>query len=162
MSVAKRLKDYLEEQGVWYEVIEHPATHSALETAEILHVSGKEMAKVVMIKDGPEDVMAVLPSSLKVDVGRIQEVLGHQGNQRVRLATEAEFTALFPDCEVGMMPPFGNLYGLDVLVDAALTDDEEIVFPAGTAREAIRMRYDDFERLVVPRVVDFGTRAVQH
>jgi Ala-tRNA(Pro) deacylase len=120
------------------------------------------MAKVVMIKDGPEDVMAVLPSSLKVDVGRIQEVLGHQGNQRVRLATEAEFTALFPDCEVGMMPPFGNLYGLDVLVDAALTDDEEIVFPAGTAREAIRMRYDDFERLVVPRVVDFGTRAVQH
>jgi Ala-tRNA(Pro) deacylase len=99
----------------------------------------------------------VLPASLKVDVLRIQEVLGHSWNHRIRLATESEFAKLFPDCEVGMMPPFGNLYGLDVLVDSSLTEDDEIVFPAGNSRESIRMRYDDYEGLVVPRVVDFGS-----
>jgi Ala-tRNA(Pro) deacylase len=160
MTMTRRLKEYLDENGVKYEVIAHPSTHSAPETAETLHVPGKEVAKVVMIKDGPENVMTVLPASLMVDLPRIQEVLGRDWNRRIRLATEAEFAELFPDCEVGMMPPFGNLYGLDVLVDAALTEDEDIIFPAGNSREAIRMKYDDFERLVVPRVVDFGTRPV--
>lgn len=161
MSMAKRLKTYLDDQGVSYEVFHHPSTHSAQETAEVLHVPGREMAKVVMLKDDSDDLMAVLPSSLKVDVFRIQEVLGHEEDRRVRLATEAEIAALFPDCEVGMMPPFGNLYGLDVVVDAALTMDEEIVFPAGTSREAIRMKYDDYERLVLPRVVEFGANPVK-
>jgi Ala-tRNA(Pro) deacylase len=157
MSVTKRLKEYLDENDVEYEVIEHPPTLSAPATAEALHIPGKTVAKVVMIKDGPDDVMTVLPASLKVDVLRIQEVLGHRWNHRIRLATESEFAKLFPDCEVGMMPPFGNLYGLDVLVDSSLTEDDEIVFPAGNSRESIRMRYDDYERLVVPRVVDFGS-----
>ncbi|MFZ5875650.1 MAG: aminoacyl-tRNA deacylase [Nitrospirota bacterium] len=157
MSVTKRLKDYLDENGVQYEIIQHAPTLSAPATAEALHVPGRTVAKVVMIKDGPDDVMTVLPASLKVDVLRIQEVLGHRWNHRIRLATESEFAKVFPDCEVGMMPPFGNLYGLDVLVDSSLTEDEEIVFPAGNARESIRMSYDDFERLVVPRVVDFGS-----
>jgi Ala-tRNA(Pro) deacylase len=157
MSVTKRLKDYLDENGAWYDVIAHPPTLSAPATAEVLHIPGRAVAKVVMIKDGPDDVMTVLPASLKVDVLRIQEVLGHRWNHRIRLATESEFAKLFPDCEVGMMSPFGNLYGLDVLVDSSLTEDEEIVFPAGNACESIRMRYDDYERLVVPRVVDFGS-----
>lgn len=160
MSVTKRLKDYLDDNGVKYEVIQHPPTESAPATAEALHVPGKTVAKVVIIKDGADDVMAVLPANLKVDVLRIQEVLGHQRGHRIRLATESEFAKLFPDCELGMMPPFGNLYGLDVLVDCSLTDDEEIVFPAGNSREAIRMPYDDYERLVLPRVVDFGSRLV--
>jgi Ala-tRNA(Pro) deacylase len=160
MGVTKRLKDYLDENGVKYEVIEHPPTLSAPATAEVLHVPGRSVAKVVMIKDGPDDVMTVLPASLKVDVLRIQEVLGHSWNHRIRLATESEFAKLFPDCEVGMMPPFGNLYGLDVLVDSSLTEDDEIVFPAGNSRESIRMRYDDYEGLVVPRVVDFGSNVL--
>lgn len=160
MSVTKRLKDYLDENQVRYEVIAHSPTESAPATAEALHVPGKTVAKVVMIKEGGDDVMAVLPANLKVDVLRIQEVLGRQPGRRIRLATESEFAKLFPDCEVGMMPPFGNLYGLDVLVDSSLTEDEEIVFPAGNSRESIRMPYDDYERLVVPRVVDFGSRLV--
>jgi Ala-tRNA(Pro) deacylase len=160
MSVTKRLKDYLDENGVRYEVIPHPPTQSAPATAEALHVPGKTVAKVVMIKDGPDDVMAVLPANLKVDVLRIQEVLSHHRNHWVRLATESEFAKLFPDCEVGMMPPFGNLYGLDVLVDSSLTEDEAIVFPAGNSKESIRMLYDDYERLVVPRVVEFGSRVL--
>jgi Ala-tRNA(Pro) deacylase len=117
------------------------------------------MAKVVMLKDGADDLMAVLPSTFKLDLHRLREVLS---SQTIRLATEEEMAQVFPDCEVGMMPPFGNLYGLDVLVDGVLTEDEEIVFPAGTAREAIKMGYDDFEELVVPRVVEFSDREVKY
>lgn len=160
MSVTKRLKDYLDENGVRYEVIEHRPTESAPATAEALHIPGKTVAKVVMIKDGADDVMAVLPANLKVDVLRMQEVVSRHWNHRVRLATESEFAKLFPDCEVGMMPPFGNLYGLDVVVDSSLTEDDEIVFPAGNSKESIRMSYDDYERLVLPRVVEFGSRLV--
>jgi len=161
MSVTERVKRYLDDNGVAYDVIAHPAAYSAPATAEAVHVPGRMLAKVVMIKDGPEDVMAVLPSTLYVDIVRLRDTLGHEWS-RIRLATEQEFAAVFPDCEVGMMPPFGNLYGLPVLVDASLTEDEEIVFPAGNAREAIRMRYDDFERLVLPRVVDISTHPAGH
>jgi Ala-tRNA(Pro) deacylase len=159
MTVLRRLKAYLDENEVKYEVLVHPETYRAPATAEALHVPGKEMAKVVMLKDGGDDLMAVLPSTFKLDLHRLREVLS---SQTIRLATEEEMAQVFPDCEVGMMPPFGNLYGLDVLVDGVLTEDEEIVFPAGTAREAIKMGYDDFEELVVPRVVEFSDREVKY
>ena len=159
MTVLRRLKAYLDENEVKYEVLVHPETYRAPATAEALHVPGKEMAKVVMLKDGADDLMAVLPSTFKLDLHRLREVLS---SQTIRLATEEEMAQVFPDCEVGMMPPFGNLYGLDVLVDGVLTEDEEIVFPAGTAREAIKMGYDDFEELVVPRIVEFSDREVKY
>lgn len=159
MTVLRRLKAYLDENEVEYEVLVHPETYRAPATAEALHVPGKEMAKVVMLKDGADDLMAVLPSTFKLDLHRLREVLS---SQTIRLATEEEMAQVFPDCEVGMMPPFGNLYGLDVLVDGILTEDEEIVFPAGTAREAIKMGYGDFEELVVPRVVEFSDREVKY
>ncbi len=159
MTVLRRLKAYLDENRVEYEVLVHPETFRAPATAEALHVPGKEMAKVVVLRDGPDYVMAVLPSTFKLDLHRLREVLG---SPTIRLAREDEIADLFPDCEIGMMPPFGNLYGLDVLVDGILTEDEDVVFPAGTAREAIKMRYDDFEELVVPRVVEFSDREVKY
>jgi Ala-tRNA(Pro) deacylase len=152
MSVARKLKAYLDGEKVNYEVLSHSESITALETAESLHVPGKQLAKVIMVKVGEGMVMTVLPSNWKVDLNQLKDVFR---TSHVQLATEEEFQALFPDCEVGGMPPFGNLYGLDVHVDRSLTEDEEIVFHAGTHHEAIKMRYEDFANLVKPAVEDF-------
>ena len=152
MTISRKLKEYLDGQNVHYEVLTHQEAFTASETAQTLHVPGKELAKVIMVKVENRYVMLVMPSTWKVDLKRLKEVF--QANQ-VRLATEEEFKELFPDCEVGAMPPFGNLYGLEEYVDRSLTEDEEIVFQAGTHREAIRMRYQDFATLVSPTVEEF-------
>ena len=110
------------------------------------------MAKVVIMKVDKRFVMTVLPASWNVDLYRLRTVFA---TQSVRLATEDEITGLFPDCELGAMPPFGNLYKLPVYVDQSLTEDEEIVFQAGTHLDAIRMRYWDFAALVFPVVAEF-------
>ena len=130
----------------------HQEAYTAPEIAHALHVSGKELAKVVMVKVGERFVMTVLPSNLRLDLKRLKEVFG---TSQVRLATEEEFKGLFPDCQVGTMPPFGNLYGLEVYVDQALTADEEIVFQAGSYVVAMKLRYQDFANLVHPSVVEF-------
>ena len=152
MTVLRRLKDYLDREKVPYEVLAHQAAYTAPEIAHELHVPGKELAKVVMVKVDDRFVMTVLPSTWKVDLKRLKEVFR---TSHVRLATEEEFKGLFPDCDIGAMPPFGNLYGLEVYVDRSLTEDHEIVFQAGTHREAIRMRYQDFANLVGPTVEEF-------
>ena len=149
MTILRRLKDYLESQKVHYEVLAHEEAYTATTIAHALHVPGKELAKVVIVKIGDRFVMTVLPSTWKVDLKRLKEVFR---TSHVQLATEEEFKGLFPDCDIGAMPPFGNLYGLEVYVDRSLTEDEEIVFQAGTHREAIRMRYEDFVNLVGPTV----------
>ena len=149
MTILRRLKDYLESQKVHYEVLAHEEAYTATTIAHALHVPGKELAKVVIVKIGDRFVMTVLPSTWKVDLKRLKEVFR---TNHVGLATEEEFKGLFPDCDIGAMPPFGNLYGLEVYVDRSLTEDEEIVFQAGTHREAIRMRYQDFATLVGPAV----------
>jgi Ala-tRNA(Pro) deacylase len=110
------------------------------------------MAKVVIVKVGKQFVMTVLPASSQVDLHRLKDVFM---TNHVRLATEEEFKDLFPDCELGAMPPFGTLYGLPVFVDHLLTEDDTIVFQAGTHSEAIRMRYMDFAALVFPVVEEF-------
>ena len=110
------------------------------------------LAKVVIIKADDRFVMGVLPSNYKVDFERLSDVLG---GEHVRLATEGEFQELFPDCGVGAMPPFGNLYGLEVFVDESLAEDEEIVFQAGTHLRVIKLRYQDFADLVHPKVTNF-------
>lgn len=152
MTMLRRLEEYLDSLNIQYEVLTHPVAYTAPEIAHALHVSGKMLAKVVMIKAGDGFVMAVLPSNWNVDLKRLKEVLG---TPHVRLASEDEFTGLFPDCEVGTMPPFGNLYGLAVYVDRALTEDPEILFQAGTHYEVVKMRYQDFENLVRPMVAEF-------
>lgn len=152
MMVLQRLQEYLDANHVPYEVLGHETAYTAPEIAHTLHVSGKLLAKVVMIKADERFVMAVLPSNWKIDFNRLKEVLG---SSRVRLAAEDEFKGLFPDCKIGTMPPFGNLYGIEVYVDQLLTEDETIVFQAGTHVGAVKLRYEDFANLVHPKVAEF-------
>src|SRR5215510_8264038 len=153
MSVAAKLKECLDGNKVNYDVLTHPQVFTAQDVAAAMHVSGNELAKSVVVKAGDGFVLAVLPASRKVDEKRFQQVVGAK---EVRMAHESEFASLFPGCDLGAMPPFGNLYGVDVYVDRSLTQDDEIVFNAGTHVEAIRMKYKDFERLVSPKVGDFA------
>lgn len=152
MSIAATLKDYLDENDIKYTLITHSQAFTAQELAASMHVPGRELAKVVIVKLDDRPAMAVLPAHHQIDFARLTEATG---TQRAELASEDEFKSLFPDCEIGAMPPFGNLYGLPVYVARPLTEDEEIVFNAGTHREAIRMKEADFERLVKPTIADF-------
>ncbi len=152
MSIARTLKAFLDRERVHYDVLPHPEAFRAADIALTLHTPEKEMAKVVIVKVEERFVMTVLPASWQIDLHRLREVFL---TRQVRLATEDEFKGLFPDCEVGAMPPFGILYGLPVYVDQSLTEDEQIVFQSGTHSEAIRMRYQDFAALVFPVVAEF-------
>ncbi|CAI4033940.1 YbaK/EbsC family protein [Nitrospira tepida] len=152
MSIARKLKAYLDREHVHYDVLPHPEAFRAIEIARALHAPEKELAKVVIMKVDARFVMTVLPAGWLVDLHRLRDVFR---THHVRLATEEEFKDLFPDCELGAMPPFGNLYGLDVYADRSLTEDEQIIFQAGTHSEAIRMRYMDFASLVFPVVAEF-------
>lgn len=151
MPIAQALKAYLDGERVHYDVLPHAETYRAVTIAQVLRAPEKEMAKVVIVKVDERFVMVVLPASWNVDLHRLRAVFV---TNHVRLAIEDEFKDLFPDCEVGAMPPFGNLYGLSVYVDKSLTDDEKIIFEAGTHSDAIRMRYWDFAALVFPVVTE--------
>jgi Ala-tRNA(Pro) deacylase len=152
MPISRTLNAYLDHERVHYDVLPHPEAFRALAIAQTLHTPEKQMAKVVIVKVQERFVMTVLPASWNVDLHRLRTVFA---THQVRLATEDEITGLFPDCELGAMPPFGNLYGLPVFVDQSLTEDEEIVFQAGTHSDAIRMRYWDFASLTFPVVEEF-------
>ena len=152
MPIAKRVKKFLEENGVSYSTMKHPIAYTAQETAASAHVPGREVAKVVMLKADDRFVMAVLPAPFQVDLNKLRKVAGASG---LSLASEEEFETLFPRCETGAMAPFGNLYELDVFVDGSLADDEEIYFNAGTHSEVVQMKYADYERLVTPKIADF-------
>ncbi len=152
MAILRRLQEYLDANHVPYTVLGHQEAYTAPELAHTLHVPGKMFAKVVMVKADGRFVMVVLPSNWRIDFRRLTEELGAL---RVRLATEDEFKGLFPDCPVGTMPPFGNLYGVEVYVDQSLTEDEEIVFQAGSHFGAVKLRYRDFADLVHPKVAEF-------
>ena len=148
-----RLRDYLEKEKVWYVQEVHRTAYTAQEVAAEEHVPGKMVAKTVVVKVDDHFVLAVLPASARTNFARLKAALGAR---EVRLASELEFAGLFPDCEVGAMPPFGNLYGVPVYVDTSLTRDDEIVFNAGTHQDTIRMKYADFERLALPTVFPFA------
>jgi Ala-tRNA(Pro) deacylase len=152
MPISGRLNAYLDREHVHYDVLSHPEAFRALTIAQMLRTPEKEMAKVVIVKVDTRFIMTVLPASWNVDLSRLRTVFS---TYQVRLATEDEIASLFPDCELGSMPPFGNLYRLSVYVDQSLTEDEEIVFQAGTHLNAIRMRYWDFAALVFPVVEKF-------
>ncbi len=152
MTISQSLHTYLNHERVHYDVLPHPEAFRALAIAQMLRTPEKKMAKVVIVKVDKQFVMMVLPAGWFVDLRRLRTVFA---THSVRLATEDEFASLFPDCELGAMPPFGNLYRLPVYVDQSLTEDEEIVFQAGTHSDAIRMRYWDFAALVFPVVAEF-------
>ena len=153
----KKLKAFLDENNVKYVTIKHSSAYTAQEIAASAHVSGKEFAKTVIIKIDGKMVMAVLPASYQLNFKLLHEIFG---TQQVTLATEAEFKYAFPDCEVGAMPPFGNLYDMEVFVAESLAEDENIAFNAGNHTEMIKLRYADFEHLVHPRVFRFSQKAV--
>ncbi|MGB9628151.1 MAG: aminoacyl-tRNA deacylase [Thermodesulfobacteriota bacterium] len=153
MTILKRLKEYLEKNGVLYEVGYHVRVYTAQEIAAAQHVPGKEMAKVVMVRADEKVVMLVLPASYRVDIKKLKGVLNCK---KVEILKEEEFQDLFPDCEIGAMPPFGNLYHLDVWVDRVLEENDSIVFQAGTHVETLRIKYRDYVKLVNPKVGDFS------
>jgi Ala-tRNA(Pro) deacylase len=147
---AKKLKEFLEREHVPFTSIQHKETYTAQETAQAAHVPGYELAKTVMIEMDGKMAMVVVPATRKIILQDLRELTGAA---RVRFATEDQFRNLFPDCEVGAMPPFGNLYGLEVYVTPGLAADHEIAFNAGTHTEVIKMAFADFERLVHPKIV---------
>lgn len=150
----RKLKEFLDRNEVPYTVLSHSPAFTAQEVAAVAHVSGRDFAKTVMIRLDGEMAMAVLPANRKVIVEELREITGCE---QVKLANEEEFQALFPECEVGAMPPFGNLYGMEVFVAPALAEEREIAFNAGTHTEVMKLAYADFERLVHPRVMSFST-----
>ena len=154
MDCKARIQKLLSERGIPFDDYHHPsAAFTALEIAELDHIPGDLFAKVVMMKVGDGFVMFVLPASMWVDIDKAKHVLGREA---VAVAVEEEFAPLFPDCEVGAMPPFGQLYGLHVYVDESLAEDEKIFFQVGTHRDAIGMRYEDFERVAHPTIARFA------
>ncbi len=153
MPILPQLQELLDREGIHYEVSQHPPAYTAQEVAQVEHVPGREVAKVVVIHSSGGFALFVAPAPYKVDLERVRTILG---DSQARLATEDEFRHLFPRCEVGAMPPFGNLFGLPVFVDPELSKDESIVFNAGTHTQTVRMRYADFERLVQPTIVPFA------
>jgi Ala-tRNA(Pro) deacylase len=152
---ASKLREFLDSHGVKYVSISHPTVYTAQEIAAATHIHGKELAKTVMVKLDGKMAMAVLAASHRIDLGLLKTAAGAEN---VQLAGEAEFKSLFPDCETGAMPPFGNLYGMSVYVEQSLAKDEEIAFNAGSHSELIRMSYEDFERLVRPTVAKFSPK----
>jgi len=147
------LTDYLDGHKVEYVVISHSPAFTAQGIAGLVHISGKELAKTVMVKLDGKLVMAVLPAKFHVDLEGLKRAANAKNAQ---LASEEEFTGRFPGCEAGAMPPFGNLFGLDVFADDSLEADQEIAFNAGTHSELIRMAWADFKRLVEPKITRFA------
>jgi len=149
----QRLKEFLDHENVKYVSISHSPAYTAQEIAASAHVPGKELAKTVIVKLDGRMAMAVLPASLKVDFAKLKQV---SGAGQVELASEREFRDVFPGCEVGGMPPFGNLYEMDVYVSPQLAEDEEIAFNAGSHTELLKLAYRDFERLVQPKLAEIA------
>ncbi len=149
----KRLKEFLDKNNIKYIAVFHSHAYTAQEAAESAHVPGRKLAKTVMVKIDGKMAMAVLSASDKVDFKLIQEAAGAD---KVELAGEDEFADLFPGCEIGAIPPFGNLYEMQVIVDEKLTDQNEIVFNAGSYTELITLHYEDFKRLVKPCVAEIS------
>ncbi|MBN2160992.1 MAG: YbaK/EbsC family protein [Spirochaetes bacterium] len=148
----EKLIDYLKSNNVSFKVIHHPVAYSSAQTAHLAHVPGREMAKPVIVKIKGKLTMVVITANQKVNISLLKALYG---TEDVELASEIEFIRRFPDCEMGAMPPFGNLYGMDEIVSEELAKDEEIVFNAGTHTELIKMKYRDFEGLVHPKIVNF-------
>lgn len=151
----KRLKEFLDSNNVKYVTITHSRSYTAQDVAESAHIPGKELAKTVMVRIDGRMAMAVVPASTRVDFDRLKQAAGAK---TVELASERDFKDMFPECEPGAMSPFGNLYGLEVYVAESLAEDREIAFSAGSHTELIKMSYQDFERLVKPKVAKLSSK----
>jgi Ala-tRNA(Pro) deacylase len=155
VAIVTRLEEFLKKNKGHYKIVAHPEAYTAQEVAALIHVPGKELAKVVMVKTGDRFVMTVLPASWMVNFKKLKEALGEKD---LRLATEDEFKTLFPDCEPGAEPPFGNLYDIDTVVDSSLAENEHIFFNGGNHQEAVKMDYKEYADLVKPKVFEFASQ----
>ena len=149
MSILKRLKDVLDQEKVPYEIVDHPTAFTAEGVAITQHIPRQEMAKVVIVDADGSPVMAVGPANRMIALSKLKTALGAK---KIALAEESELGALFPECDVGGMPPFGNLFGLPVYVDSSLEKDDTIFFNGGNHQQTVKMRYADFKKLVDPAV----------
>jgi Ala-tRNA(Pro) deacylase len=157
MPIPRSIEQFLTDQHVPYSVIAHQRAYTAQAEAAVAHVPGRHWAKTVSCLADDRFILAVVPATSLVDLDRLRDI-AHAHD--VRLASEREFEGLYPDCEVGAMPPLGPLYGQPVFIDRALTGSNEIVFDAGSHTDAVQVRYDDFARVVRPTVGDFGKARV--
>ena len=155
MRCQEQLEQYLHEHQIPYQIQHHPVAFTAQRIAQGEHISGKQVAKSVVVFADTTMVLLVLPAAFRVDLQKVQECLGAK---QVRLAHEDEFQTAFPGCEVGAMPPFGNLYSLPVHVEQSLTTQQTIVFPIGTHTETMSLTYADFERLLHPSILEFALK----
>jgi Ala-tRNA(Pro) deacylase len=153
MKCRERMEQYLRENGAGFEVMTHSQAYTMQEVAAALHVPGKQVAKVVMVKADGEMTMLVLPAPYRLDFAKVRATLDAK---KVNLAEEEDFVDLFPDCETGAMPPFGSLYDLPVYVEQSLAEEEDIVFRIGSHRETMKVAYADYARLVQPQVAEFA------
>lgn len=153
MSIPRQISDFLDSQKVPYQYCRHSLAYTAQGIAHAQHISGKDVAKVVMVWADGRMLMAVLPASHRVDFEKLKSAIGAHD---LRLAAEEEFKDVFPGCEMGAMPPLGKIYNIDVVMDESLRARETIVFNAGTHVETIQMRYQDFERVVEPAKAQFA------
>jgi Ala-tRNA(Pro) deacylase len=154
MEMPRRLIECLDENKVRYQVLQHPEAVSAQRIAQAEHVKGRHHAKVVIVKADDAHLTMVLPADHHIDLEKIGKAIG----KPVSLGKEQEFKSLFPDCAIGAMPPFGNLYGLPTYVDRHLAEQDYIVFEAGTHTHAIKMSYRDYEKIVKPKVSDLAIK----
>ncbi len=148
-----KIKEFLDSNNAKYVSFSHPQAFTSQGVAASAHVSGKELAKTVIVKIDGRMAMAVLPAPHRVDLGLLK---GTCGAKEIELASEAEFKDLFAECETGAMPPFGKLYGMGVFASESLEKNDTIVFNAGSHTELIRLEYEDFKRLVEPKVGRFS------
>lgn len=150
---AQTLRNYLDQHRVAYDVIKHDQAITAQEVAAAAHIPGRELAKTVIVRLDDSLAMAVLRATDRLDLDLLKSAAGAENAE---LAEEDDFEGRFPECETGAMPPFGNLYDMDVHVDKRLAADEHIAFNAGTHTEAISLAWKDFERLVEPKVASIS------
>ena len=150
-----RIEQFLRDKGVEFTVVPHQDTYDAQRMAQALHVPGREVAKTVLLRADSDfaHIVAVLPATKSIDLDRVSEALG---GSKVELATEIEIAHHCPDCEMGVLPPFGSQYGMKTIVDTSLAEDEEIFFEGNTHHEAIRMKFADFRRIEQPLVFSFA------
>ena len=151
MSMVSRLENYLKEHKVEYHLKVHPEAYTAQEVAAAAHVPGRELAKVVMLKKEAGVVMVVLPANCQLDFDKLGTALNEPN---VKLAKEDEFEGLFPDCETGAMPPFGNLYNVPMCIDQHLASAERLVFNAGNHHETVDMLTKDLLDLTEASIVN--------
>lgn len=145
--IVRKLEVMLKENEVPYKIIHHTAAYTAQQTAEMAHIPGRELIKPVLLKADGKLIMVIEPANLKINFKELAKLLKVK---KLELATESEFKDKFPDSEVGAMPPFGELYGLESYMDEILAKDENIVFNGGNHTELVEMKYKDFERLAKP------------